>query len=134
MNKYVINYEYGVADFFTNETDVKKVLAEFHDCANECFGTRKSIGNTSISLAYAGALLPLPYRGHDATHFLSHNGDEILFDRRVLLPGGEGWKLHNEWGDWCSCADLGTPALSCQVHHHFWVPGHDEICECLKRD
>ena len=126
MNKFVVDYEYGVADFWTDSDDPKKVLSEFHTMASTCFGIRKSLGECRIVQGYPRADLPLPFRGHDATHCLTHHGDEILFDDRYQTHDGEPWKLH-DFGNWCSCAQRGVAELSCSVHH-FWVPNHDAVC------
>jgi hypothetical protein len=136
MNKYSIDYGGGIAEFYCEATEPREVEREFHACANHCFGIRKSIMRYSVRATYKGVELPLPYRGHGATHFLSHHGDEILFDARFHQDesGLEYWKLHVEGGGWCSCKERGKPQLDCEVHH-FWVPGHDELCaECKARD
>lgn len=129
MHKYKIDYGYGVADFYTEAVDPAQVRREFHACANECFGIRKSLDGYQVQETYRDVALPLPYRNHLATHFLSHHGDEILFDRTHSTPCGAGWKLHNESGEWCSCRERGVPELACEVHH-FWVANHDQLCRC----
>ena len=122
MNKYVIDYGYGTAQFYTEATDPVQVRREFYDCANACFGIRKSMSGYEVVCSFSGVELPLPYRGHEATHFLSHSGgDDILFDSRLQTLDGRAWKLHHESGDWCSCAERGTPELSCDVHHYYVV-------------
>lgn len=133
MNKYEIDYEYGAAEFYTEATDPAQVRREFHNCANHCFGIRKSIGGYTVVATYLNVDLPIPYRGKDATQFLAHHGDEILFDDRFTEDDIYPWKLHDEGGDWCSCAERGKPELSCTVHH-FYVENHDEICEKCKQD
>ena len=136
MNKVVIDYGDGAADFYCEASDPKQVEREFYACANHCFGIRKSIMRYEVRGTYPNVDLPLPYRGHGATHFLSHHGDEILFDANHHQDehGLEYWKLHDESGDWCSCRERGKAQLDCTVHH-FWVPDHDEACaECKARD
>ena len=131
MIKYVIDYEHGVADFYTNEADPKKARDEFYGCAGICFGIRKSLGATVIKRTYKDVALPIPYRDKGATQFLSHGGDEILFDDRFRTHDGDPWKLMNEHTNWCSCKVKGVEELSCEVHH-FWVPDHDKKCDCMK--
>jgi hypothetical protein len=143
MNKYVIDYDYGVADFYTEESDppgtptdieitepmsISAVRREFYHCANACFGIRKSLGDFHLKATYPGVLLPAPYEGHGGTHFLSHHGDEILFDSHYEQGFGEYWKLHIEGGGWCSCRERGKAQLDCEVHH-FWVTDHDTLCQ-----
>lgn len=130
MNKFVIDYEYGVAEFWTAAGTDEAALADFYDCATECFGIRKSLGDVKVTRRYPSAEMPLPYRGHGATHLLAFGGDEILFDRGHHTADGSGWKLRDGWGDWCSCRKRGTPELACKVHH-FQVPGHGDACDCL---
>lgn len=132
MNKYRIDYGFGVAEFYTDATDPAQVRREFHACANECFGIRKSLDGYEVVATYLGVGLPTEYRVTGATHLLIHGGDEILFDRSHSTPSGEGWKLYNESGERCSCQERGRPELACEVHH-FWVPDHDEVCDCTKR-
>lgn len=149
MNKYVIDYGYGTADFYTETTDppgtpadiqmhepmiLSPVRSEFFKCAQACFGIRKSLGDLQFLATYPMVLLPAPYEGHGGTHFLSHGGDEILFDSHYEQDTGEWWKIHAEGGDWCSCQERGKAQLDCSVHH-FWVPDHDERCaECKAKE
>ncbi len=132
MNKYVIDYEYGIADFFTEATDEKEVRRKFYNCANCCFGIRKSIGGYTVKETYLDVALPIPYRDKGGTQFLSHNGDEILFNDHFKTSNGEPWKLMNEHGDWCSCQEMGKEELSCNVHH-FWVKDHNKLCDCQNK-
>jgi len=135
VNKYVIDYEYGLADFYTEATDAKRVELEFRTAASCCFGIRKSLGDYKLLKTYSDVALPIPYRDRDATHFLSHNRDEILFRRlgdEVTDRDLSWWKLHDEHDDWCSCKEMGSPELTCSVHH-FYVPEHDQKCDCLRR-
>lgn len=117
MNKYTINYGYGVADFYCEATEEKRIITEFYNCANCCFGIRKSITREpSIEKQDHNVELPLPYRDKGATHFLSHGGgDQILFNFSHKFQNSP-WKLMNECGDWCSCKKLGRPDPSCAVH------------------
>ncbi len=133
MNKYVIDYGYGVAQFYTEATDPAEVRREFYACANACFGIRKSLAGYEVVCSFSSAALPLPYRGFEATHFLSHSGgDDILFDSRFQTLDGSLWKLRDERGDWCSCSQRGTPELACEVHHYF-VADHDMQCRCQEK-
>ena len=134
MNKYVIDYEYGVADFYTDASNPDDVRLEFHTAANRCFGIRKSLGGYRVLESYQNVELPIPYRDKGGTHFLSHHGDEILF-KYLGLPGDldkSWWKLHSEHGDWCSCKIEGVQELACSVHH-FWVPDHNLVCDCMTK-
>lgn len=136
MNKYVIDYGFGHADFYTEENEPDRVTFEFNRAANRCFGIRKSMLKQEILETYMDVELPIPYRNKDATHFLSHSGDQILF--KYLGKDIEDfdirwWKLKGEWGDWCSCKKIGEPELACSVHH-FWVEDHDETCDCTDRN
>ena len=127
--KYIIDYEYGVGNFYTTEADRKKALSQFLNCASECFGIRKSLGETTLKIRYKNVQLPIPYRNKGGDLLLTHNGgDEILFTTRVRGKDNEYWKLHSEWGDWCSCKKKGKEELSCEVHH-FWVKNHDKVCK-----
>jgi len=147
LNKYVIDYGYGRADFYTEALDpegtpvememfqdlaLSPVRREFLTCATACFGIRKSLGDYRLLETYLNVELPLPYRGHGGTHFLSHHGDDILFDSHYEQAPGEYWKLHSEGGGWCSCKQRGKPELSCDAHH-FWVPDHEALCSCQNR-
>jgi len=130
--KYIIDYEYGIADFYCKTKDEKKVINDFYACADVCFGIRKSLGEVKIEKSYSNVELPIPYRDKGATHFLSHNGDDILFNARYRNHKGEYWKLYSEHGEWCSCKKMGKEELSCDVHH-FWVKNHDKVCKCTEK-
>ena len=136
MNKYVIDYGYGHADFFTEENNPEDVVREFSQAASICFGIRKSMADRIILDTYLDAELPIPYRDKGATHFLSHSGDKIVFKYlgdAVKDLDLRWWKLKGEWGDWCSCKEIGIPELACSVHH-FYIENHDEICKCMDRN
>lgn len=132
MNKFEIDYEYGIADWWTTSAP-ELVLREFNVAANCCFGLRKSLGDTRIRASFENVAPPLPYRegdtlalSHGATHLLTHSGDEILFDFAHATADGDPWKLRDQ-GDWCSCKVRGQAELACSVHH-FWVPDHNKVC------
>ena len=133
MNKFVIDYEYGIADFYTDASDDKEVLRQFWECASVCFGIRKSLGETKIDTRYLGTDLPIPYRDKGGTQFLAHHGDEILFNDKYKTHDGKPWKLYNEHGEWCTCRKLGREELSCEVHH-FWVKNHNKKCKCMDKE
>lgn len=137
MVEYAIDWEHGKAHFFAKTQDDTEVLAEFTWCAECCFGIRKSLGRVTIEGRREGASLPEKYQGKGATHLLVHWSDpicrdEILFDANYQTDDGEPWKLRDEHGDWCTCAERGKAELSCKVHH-FDVENHDEVCDCHKR-
>ena len=133
MNKFTIDYEYGTVEFWTETSNHKIVLTEFNRFADECFGLRKSLGNTKIILALSEVSLPewaLPYEL--VTHALSHHGDNVVWDTTFKCVDGYAWKLLNEHGDECTCAKRGEAQLDCDVHH-FWVEDHSKVCECCKK-
>jgi hypothetical protein len=118
MFKYEIDYQYGFANFWTPTEDEKTALKEFGRCASNCFGIRKSLGEITLQMRHADAELPLPYRGLDGTHLLTHNGDEILFDARYVDSSGDWLKLRHEGGDYCSCKERGKPEEPCEIHKY----------------
>lgn len=132
MNKFVINYTYGVANFFTEKKDHKEVMREFYRCAMSCFGIRKSVSDPVIKKEYLDIELPLNFRDQGGNVVLTFSGDAYLFDMEHETHSGEPWKLATGNNEWCSCKERGEEELSCSVHH-FWVPDHDDICECMKR-
>lgn len=117
MHKYVIDYTHGQACFWTNEGTQEKAVPEFVSFASYLFGIRKSIGAITVLEHHMYAQLPLPFRGFDATHCLTFQGDEYLFDGNWESKEAGAWRLH-ENGDWCSCLERGQPSLSCEVHKY----------------
>lgn len=120
MNKYRIDYGYGVADFYCDgEGDVIK---QFYTCADACFGIRKSMISDPVVVGiYQDILLPLPYRTHSITHLLVHSGDEIAFDANHKQDGLHYWKIKDEWGDWCECETRGIYSADCEVHKYYYL-------------
>lgn len=114
--EFFVNYEYGEARLLTKTEDGATALREFYACANECFGIRKSIGRTTITRIGRDVELPEEFRGRGGTHFLSHHGDRILFDRSVKTPTGREWKLIDEFENVCACPVRGTPSQECDIH------------------
>ena len=82
--KHIIDYEFGKAHFITQSSDPKAVMREFYECANQCFGIRKSIGETNIIASHAFET--------DSLTVLLHNGDSIIFDEQHE-------KIKDEWED-----------------------------------
>ncbi|BDI33415.1 hypothetical protein CCAX7_54660 [Capsulimonas corticalis] len=136
LNRYAVDYEFGAAKFYTRSIDIDEARLEFYDCANECFGIRKSIGDVKINLEAENVHLPVQDAKQISyfTHALLYGqtsgiGDEVIFDRRYKTASGEGWKLQNESGERCTCATRGSAELACEVHH-FWVENHNHVCPC----
>lgn len=130
FNEYVIDYGCGVASFWTRETEARAVQQEFYTAANNCLGIRKSLAGYRVTETYRGALLPIPFRNANGMHLLTHSGDTILFDAATEFEG-DWWKLHTEYGNWCSCTTRGVPELACEAHH-FYVKDHDVQCKCME--
>jgi len=117
MNRYRIDYGWGVATFWCNQGDHETVVKEFYKCANSCFGIRKSITiDPEILHESCNAELPEEYQGLGITHLLFHSGDEIAFDSNFTENKHEYWKIRNEHEDWCQCPNLGEYSRSCEVH------------------
>ena len=84
MNKYTIDYEYGVARLYTPSEDWEN---RFDDLASQCFGIRKSIGDVKL-------IEKEKEQPHDKIYFeyerLEHSGDTIIWNEK-------GEKIVNEW-------------------------------------
>lgn len=84
MNKYTIDYEYGVARLYTPSEDWED---RFYDLAGQCFGIKKSIGNVKL-------IKKEKEQPHDKIYFeyerLEHSGDTIIWNDK-------GKKIKNEW-------------------------------------
>lgn len=90
INLYKIDYEYGKADFYTNR-NLDDALPRFYELASDCFGIRKSIGETKIISHKENAFCPEPwdeYKG--AAEMLQHSGDTIIWNKK-------GKKIKSEW-------------------------------------
>lgn len=82
--KYVINYEYGVAELYTPHKDWKE---RFYELASQCFGIRKSIGEVKLISKEDKNPSYLVVGEYER---LEHNGDVIVWNK-------EGEKIKNEW-------------------------------------
>ena len=81
--KYVIDYEYGIAELYTP----LNWRGRFYELASQCFGIRKSIGK--VELIYKVDEEP-PYHLRGEFERLCHNGDVIVWDEN-------GNKIKSEW-------------------------------------
>jgi len=70
VNIYDIDYQYGRAKLFTPSDDWRE---RFYHLASQCFGIRKSIGDTQLLNKSTGVL----DKGYER---LEHNGDVIIWD------------------------------------------------------
>ena len=84
MNKYTIDYEYGIATIYTPSEDWEN---RFYDLASQCFGIRKSTGKLKL-------IEKEKEQPHDKVYFeyerLEHSDDVIVWNER-------GEKIINEW-------------------------------------
>lgn len=85
--KYTIDYEYGQATLYTPSSDWED---RFFSLANQCFGIRKSIGETTL-ISSADEPLPEPWSRFTGAHeMLMHSGDTIIWN-------ADGEKILSEW-------------------------------------
>lgn len=120
MKKYRIDYGWSVAEFYTASPE-DKVLGEFSECANNCFGIRKSITRNPKIVASHDADLPEKYLGKNVTHVLVHNypfPDEIAFDATRTQGDNQFWKVRDEWGDECTC-EGNEYSEHCGIHKYY---------------
>ena len=80
VNVFKIDYEYGTALLYTPRDNWKD---RFNKLAGQCFGIRKSIGDTRLISQTTGTL----YKGYEK---LEHGGDVIIWDKN-------GKKIKSEW-------------------------------------
>lgn len=89
--KHEIHYEFGKAVLYS-PVPPEEALNRFHKLAGQCFGIRKSIGDTNLlsSMPFDG--LPEPWCRFQGGHeMLVHSGgDEIIWDAK-------GNKIKSEW-------------------------------------
>lgn len=76
INKYKIDYTFGVAKLYTPSEDWKK---RFYDLANQCFGIRKSIGYVSL---ISKVKEEPKYKIEGEYERLEHNGDVIVWNEK----------------------------------------------------
>ncbi len=85
---YEIDYEHGKAKLYTPETN--DPINRFYDLASECFGIRKSIGDTEL-LNSKKSKIPEPWSLlKDAYEMLEHSGDIIVWNSKNK-------KIKSEW-------------------------------------
>lgn len=96
MKKYKIDYEHGIAEFFTFEENEEKAINEFYVAASQCFGIRKSIGKTEI-ISVEESDLPRWVNKDNVTHGLFYNGAQILFNSNNIDKEGNWEKIKSEW-------------------------------------
>ena len=88
MKKYKIDYEYGIAFLYTPSEDWKN---RFDELASQCFGIRKSIGET-VLISKEDAEPQDKIEGEYER--LEHSGDLIIWNEA-------GEKIKSEWDiDW----------------------------------
>lgn len=95
MYRHTIDYENGIANFWTPELDPGEALVEFFKVASTCFGIRKSIGQVTVTATIQEDFIS--YKDQGATHLLSHNGDEIYFNAHKMNDHGEWVKVKSEF-------------------------------------
>lgn len=77
MYKYIIDYEFGVANLWT-PVEEPLVLPHFQSLANQCFGIRKSVGIVKI-ISVEASEIPKPWCFlDDAKYMLGHSGGDII--------------------------------------------------------
>lgn len=82
--KYIIDYDYGMADLYTPSEDWKE---RFHALANQCFGIRKSIGEVTL---ISKEDVETEHKLENEYERLEHHGDVIIWN-------AEGEKIKSEW-------------------------------------
>lgn len=89
MMEHHIDYEYGKAILYS-VVEPQKALSRFHTLAGDCFGIRKSIGETTL-LASKPSALPTEYKRYrTACEILMHHDDVIIWNFK-------GKKIKSEW-------------------------------------
>lgn len=84
MNKYTINYGYGIAYLYTPSDDWE---SRFYLLANQCFGIRKSIDEPYLIKAEKCGPKYLLVGEYER---LEHDGDTIVWNEA-------GEKIKSEW-------------------------------------
>ena len=80
MNKIIIDYQYGTAEFYTNLEYDESIIEKFYSLASECFGLRKNLGEVKIESKEETKI----------SEIIIHDGDTIIFDEK-------GDKIKSEW-------------------------------------
>lgn len=90
MKKYLINYGFGYADFYTDALDVED---RFYTLAGTCFGIRKSIWGCNI--------IKVVEDDREETHYeeLAFSGDRYIWRndgaRKMIEPwADEEWDMY----------------------------------------
>lgn len=86
MNKYIINYGFGIAILYTPSDDWER---RFYVLAEQCFGIRKSIDEPYLIEAEKGEPQHMLAGEYER---LEHNGDVIVWNE-------VGEKIKSEWDD-----------------------------------
>lgn len=88
--KYTIDYEYGTAILYT-PAKPENALERFYHLANQCFGIRKSVGDTKIVASEPFEGLPEEWkRFRTGVELLTHHGD-------VAIWNAKGKKIKSEF-------------------------------------
>ena len=82
--KYLIDYEYGIAELYTPHEDWER---RFQHLSDQCFGIRKSVGEVRL-IEKTDEKYPYPLQGEYER--LHHNGDVIVWNK-------DGEKIKSEW-------------------------------------
>jgi hypothetical protein len=92
VNYIEIDYEHGTAKLWTkDELSTENWDNRFYHYASQCFGIRKSIGETTILCGPLPDDMPKPWCDlPDAHTLLQHSGDTIVWDIK-------GEKIKTEW-------------------------------------
>ncbi len=87
MNLYEIDYEYGKAKLWTPDNSWRR----FYDLAGQCFGIRKSIGETKL-IKQSEDDIPKPWvLLKDVSEVLEHSGGD------TIAWNSDGEKIKSEW-------------------------------------
>jgi hypothetical protein len=93
LNRYKVNYQYGVAFLWTPVEGDEEAMKRFYQLAGQCFGIRKSIGETKLVETKKDVERPMwahPWAS-DFYEALQHTGgDTIIWDNK-------GEKVKSEW-------------------------------------
>lgn len=86
MNKYTINYGFGIAILYTPSSEWE---SRFYCLAEQCFGIRKSI---------ACAIL-ISQKKEEPQDMLPGEYERLEHDGDVIIWNGSGEKIKSEWDD-----------------------------------